>query len=129
MADPLDTNPAMHTAESKRPPVRINHTPGIVTLTDANTTIGYCRYDDSGAIEYVFVNTAHRRKGYARLLLGLVEARLAVPVSFQPPISPLGERLINFYQRQREADASTGASAAAASVAEAIALDAAGQEE
>jgi hypothetical protein len=128
MADPIHTTPAMDTAESKRPSVRINHTPGIVTITDANTTIGYCRYDESGAIEYVFVNTAHRRKGYAGMLLGIVEERLAVPVSFQPPISPLGERLINFYQRQREAEARTEARAGAAAVAEAIALDAGDRE-
>jgi hypothetical protein len=107
IAAPIDANPATDPATSTRPSVRINHTPGIGTITDANTTIGYCRYDESSAIEYVFVNTAHRRKGYAMLLLRIVEERLATPLRFQPPISPLGKRLIDFYQRQRQTDAST----------------------
>ena len=45
------------------PAVRIEHTPDVITITDANTTIGYCRYEESGEIEYVFLNPAHRRKG------------------------------------------------------------------
>ena len=59
--------------ETTQPPVRINHTSGVVTITDANTTIAYCRYEESGEIEYVFVNPPHRRKGYATLLLQIVE--------------------------------------------------------
>jgi len=54
----------------------INHTPGILTITDANTTIGYCRYNESGEIEYIFVNSAFRRKGHAKQLLKIIEARL-----------------------------------------------------
>jgi GNAT superfamily N-acetyltransferase len=86
--------------------MRVNHSPGIITITDANTTIGYCRYDDSGEIEYVFVSAAHRRMGYAKVLLGIVEERLATALRFQPPISPLGERLVGFYNRQRQTDRS-----------------------
>lgn len=37
--------------ESVRHSIRVDHTPGIITITDANTTIGYCRYDESGEIE------------------------------------------------------------------------------
>jgi GNAT superfamily N-acetyltransferase len=80
------------------PAVRIDHTPDVITITDANTTIGYCRYDQSGAIEYIFVNPAHRRRGYARLLLRLGEQRLGIPLRSQPPISPLGRQLIGSYQ-------------------------------
>ena len=80
------------------PAVRIDHTPDVITITDANTTIGYCRYEESGEIEYVFLNPAHRRKGDATLLLQIVEQRLGTTLRFQPPISPLGRQLIDFYQ-------------------------------
>lgn len=80
---------------------RIGHTDGIVTITDANTTIGYCRYDASGVIEYLFVNPGFRRRGHARHMLHLVEARLGIPLTFAPPISPLGHKLISAYTRQR----------------------------
>ena len=75
----------------------INHTPGILTITDANTTIGYCRYTDSGEIEYIFVNSASRRKGHAKQLLKIVEERLQRKLSFQTPLSPLGKKLKDFY--------------------------------
>ena len=79
--------------------LRVQHTPGIITITDANTTIGYCRYDECGEIEYVFVSPAHRRKGYAGLMLAIVEKRLEVKLRFQPPISVLGGRLVGAYER------------------------------
>lgn len=81
--------------------LRVNHTPGILTLTNANTTVGYCRYGDSGEVEYVFVNPAWRRRGYGRLLLALVEQRTGTTLRFQPPISPLGTRLIEAYRSAR----------------------------
>ena len=61
-------------ADSKK--VRITHTPGIVIVADANTTLGYCRYTESGEAEYIFVSKYCRRQGYARQLLKLVEARV-----------------------------------------------------
>jgi hypothetical protein len=76
----------------------VNNTPGIVTITDANTTIGYCRYNESGEIEYIYVNGAHRRKGHAKQLLKLVEECVRRKLSFQTPISPLGEKLKGFYE-------------------------------
>ena len=79
--------------------MRITHTPGIVIFTDANTTRAYCRYNEAGEIEYIFVNPAYRRKGYARQLLALVEERVQCRLSFQPPISPLGSALMAFYHR------------------------------
>jgi GNAT superfamily N-acetyltransferase len=100
----IETNQPKNQTESVRLSVQINLTPGIITITDANTTIGYCRYDDSGEIEYVFVNAAHRRKGYAKMLLEIAEERVATTLRFPPPISPLGERLVRFYNRQRQMD-------------------------
>ena len=82
----------------------INDTPGILTITDANTTIGYCRYNESGEIEYIFVNSAFRRKGHAKQLLKIIEARLQRALSFQTPISPLGKKLKDFYKTESYRD-------------------------
>ncbi len=84
----------------------MTHTPGIITITDANTTLGYCRYDESGEIEYVFVSALHRRRGYGRQLLRMVEDRLGMALRFRAPISPLGERLIRGCYNRETADAS-----------------------
>lgn len=83
----------------------INHTPGIVTIADANTTIGYCRYADDGEVEYIFVNHAHRRRGYGRTLLTIVESTVQRPLCFQPPVSPLGAALQRDYAMRRPAAA------------------------
>jgi GNAT superfamily N-acetyltransferase len=81
--------------------MRVTHTPGIVIFADANTTIAYCRYNEAGEIEYIFVNSAFRRKGYARQLLALVEERVQSRLRFHTPISPLGCALIAFYHRHK----------------------------
>lgn len=83
----------------------ITHTPGIVTITDANTTIGYCRYNEHGEIEYIFVNRAFRRKGHAKQLLKIVGERLQRGLSFQTPISPLGKKLQGFYDMDSRREA------------------------
>ena len=79
---------------------RVNHADGIVTITDANTTIGYCRYDPAGQIEYLFVSLTFRRRGYAKRMLDIVEARLGIPLHFAPPISPLGRHVIGSYSQR-----------------------------
>lgn len=81
----------------------ITQSDGVITITNANTTIGYCRYDPSGEIEYLFVGPAFRRRGYAAMLLHIVEARLAKTLRFVPPISPLGRHVVNAYSRDRQA--------------------------
>jgi hypothetical protein len=81
--------------------LRLSHVPGIVTITDANTTIGYCRYDDNGGIEYIFVGAAHRRRGIGMQLLAVVESRLDNTLRLLPPISPLGQRLMDAYVRKQ----------------------------
>lgn len=82
---------------------RVSHTDGIVTITDANTTIGYCRYDPSGEIEYLFVSPTFRRRGYAKRMLDIVEAQLGISLHFAPPISPLGWHVVGSYRRGRQA--------------------------
>ena len=81
----------------------VNHADGIITITDANTTIAYCRYDSSGEIEYLFVSPPFRRRGYASKTLDLVEQRLNTRLRFSPPISPLGGHLVQSYNRGRHA--------------------------
>ncbi len=83
------------------PTVCVNHTPGIITLTDVNTTIGYCRYNPVGEVEYIFVHPARRRQGFARQMLKLVEQVVHRPLSFQSPISPLGRALIAAFDTGR----------------------------
>jgi ribosomal protein S18 acetylase RimI-like enzyme len=78
---------------------RINHADGIITITDANTTIGYCRYDESGVIEYLFVGPQYRRRGHASRMLALVEERIGTKLRFQPPLSPLGRLVAEAYGR------------------------------
>lgn len=90
MSPPLPLQPACSS-------IRVNHAPGIVTIVDSNTTIGYCRYNEAGEIEYIYVNGAHRRKGHAKQLLKIVEDCLQRTLTFQPPISPLGRALQGFY--------------------------------
>lgn len=78
----------------------VNHAEGIITITDANTTIAYCRYDGSGEIEYLFVSPPFRRRGYATRLLNLVAERLNTRLRFNPPISPLGRHVVEAYRRR-----------------------------
>jgi len=74
---------------------RYSRTPGILTLSDANTTIGYCRYDAAGEVEYLFVNPAFRRRGVATLLLNEVAAETGAA------LSPLGKALIAAWEAHR----------------------------
>ncbi len=80
----------------------ISQSDGVITITDANTTIGYCRYEPSGEIEYLFVGPAFRRRGYAAMMLDIVEARLGKTLRFAPPISPLGLHVVSAYTRDRQ---------------------------
>jgi GNAT superfamily N-acetyltransferase len=98
---PVNANHPKRQQESVRHSVRVDHTPGIITITDANTTIGYCLYDQAGEIEYVFVNPSHRRSGYAKWMLAEVEQCLTTIRGFRLPISPLGEKLVASFNRRR----------------------------
>ena len=80
---------------------RVHDADGIITITNANTTIAYCRYDCSGEIEYLFVSSPFRRQGYAGRMLDLVEERLRTGLRFNPPISPLGRHVVDAYSRRR----------------------------
>lgn len=76
--------------------LEVRHTPGILTLTNANTTVGYCRYDDDGGIEYIFVHPAYRRQGHAKRMLQRVRECTRGALRLEPPISPLGAKLLRY---------------------------------
>lgn len=80
----------------------VRHEEGIITLCDANTTLGYCRYADDGEVEYLFVQSARRRQGIAMHLLGLVEQRISGPLRFREPLSPMGHSLVKSYLSTRK---------------------------
>ena len=67
---------------------------GIFTYKNDNTTIGFVRFNEIGEVEYIFVNPIFRKKGLAKKLLKLVKNKTGKKLIFQPPISPLGEKLL-----------------------------------
>tara|TARA_B100001175_G_scaffold18735_1_gene14061 strand:+ start:145 stop:396 length:252 start_codon:yes stop_codon:yes gene_type:complete len=68
---------------------------GVFTLKNRNTTIGFVRFNELGEVEYIFVNPLFRRKNFASKLLELVRKKTGKRIVFQPPISPLGEKLLS----------------------------------
>lgn len=91
--------------------LRLQRAPGILTLGDANTTIGYCRYNPDAEVEYIFVHPAWRRRGVASFLLELVEQEVQRRLHFQPPISPLGRALVQAYESAYASSHESGRSA------------------
>lgn len=73
----------------------ISHIDGVITFKNKNTTIGFIRFNDSGEVEYIFVNPAFRKQGMAKKLLKLTRKKLGKDLTPQDPISPLGKKLFN----------------------------------
>ena len=73
----------------------IIETDGVITFKNQNTTLGFIRYDNSGEIEYIFVNPIFRKKGLAKKLLKITEQKLGKSLTPQEPISPLGKKLFH----------------------------------
>ncbi len=71
---------------------QIDISDGIVLIKNQNTTIGYCRFLDSGDIEYIYVNLAYRRQGYGRILIHEVKKITGKIGQIHEPISPLGSQ-------------------------------------
>ena len=68
---------------------------GVITFKNANTTLGFIRYNKEAEVEYVFINPLFRRKGLAKKLLKMVEEKTKIKPKPQEPISPLGKKLFN----------------------------------
>ncbi len=77
----------------------INEADGIFTFKNANTTLGFVRFNKKGEIEYIFVNPIFRKKGLAKKLLKLVKEKTGKKLIFQEPISPLGEKLLKSIEK------------------------------
>ena len=73
----------------------IDLTDGVITFKNANTTLGFVRYNEEAEVEYIFVNPLFRRKGLAKKLLEIVEEKTKTKPKPQSPISPLGGKLFN----------------------------------
>jgi hypothetical protein len=73
----------------------ISHVDGVITFKNKNTTIGFIRFNDSGEVEYIFVNPAFRKQGMAKKLLKLTREKIGRNLTPQDPISPLGKKLFN----------------------------------
>ena len=73
---------------------KLDESDGVFTLKNENTTLGFVRFNDLGEVEYIFVNPIFRKKGLAKRLLKLVREKTGKRLILQPPISPLGEKLL-----------------------------------
>ena len=78
---------------------KLNESDGVFTLKNENTTLGFVRFNDLGEVEYIFVNPIFRKKGLAKRLLKLVREKTGKKLILQPPISPLGEKLLKSVNR------------------------------
>lgn len=85
----------MHTRRNKASKLEYDTviTDGIITFLNPNTTLGFVRFKDTGAVEYIFVQPMYRRQGLATKLLEQVKAITGKKIVPEPPISPLGEIL------------------------------------
>jgi GNAT superfamily N-acetyltransferase len=70
-------------------------TDGIITFLNANTTLGFVRFKNTGAIEYIYVQPMYRRLGLATRLLQQVKDITGQEATPEPPVSPLGRILFN----------------------------------
>ena len=68
-------------------------TDGIVLLTNPNTTLGFVRFKNTGAVEYIFVQPMYRKQGLAKKLLSKVKELTGKDPEPEPPVSPLGRKL------------------------------------
>ena len=72
---------------------------GVFTYKNENTTLGFVRFNEIGEVEYIFVNPIFRKKGFAKKLLKLVREKTGKSIILQPPISPLGDRLLKSIEK------------------------------
>ena len=78
---------------------KVNETDGVFTFKNANTTLGFVRFNKNGEVEYIFVNPIFRKKGLAKKLLKLVKEKTGKKLIFQEPVSPLGEKLLKSIEK------------------------------
>ncbi|HSG02855.1 MAG TPA: GNAT family N-acetyltransferase [Marinobacterium sp.] len=74
---------------------QIRNEPGIISLVNPNTTLGFVRFNENAEIEYIFVRRHYRRQGLGRMLVKMVEEQTGKSVRPLEPISPLGALLFD----------------------------------
>ncbi|MDC0517535.1 GNAT family N-acetyltransferase [Candidatus Pelagibacter sp.] len=79
--------------------VILNESDGVFTLKNNNTTLGFVRFNNTGEVEYIFVNPIFRKKNLAKKLLNLVREKTQKKLIFQKPISPLGLKLLKSIEK------------------------------
>ena len=79
--------------------VILNESDGVFTLKNNNTTLGFVRFNNTGEVEYIFVNPIFRKKNLAIKLLKLVRKKTQKKLMFQKPISPLGLKLLKSIEK------------------------------
>ena len=77
----------------------VNETDGVFTFKNANTTLGFIRFNKNGEVEYIFLNPIFRKRGLAKKLLKLAKEKTGKKLVFQEPISPLGEKLLKSIEK------------------------------
>ena len=77
----------------------LNEADGVFTFKNANTTLGFVRFNNTGEVEYIFVNPLFRKKKLAKRLLRLVREKTQKKIVFQKPISPLGSKLLKSIEK------------------------------
>ena len=77
----------------------VNETDGVFTFKNANTTLGFIRFNKDGEVEYIFVNPIFRERGLAKKLLKLVKEKTGKKLVFQEPVSPLGRKLLKSIEK------------------------------
>ena len=80
---------------------QIEESDGVFTFKNANTTLGFVRFNRIGEVEYIFVNSLFRKQGLATKLLKLVKDKTGKEIILQEPISPLGLKLLNSLNRRK----------------------------
>ena len=78
---------------------KLDESDGVFTYKNENTTLGFVRFNEIGEVEYIFVNPIFRKKGFAKKLLKLVKKKTGKSIILQPPISPLGDRLLKSIEK------------------------------
>ena len=81
------------------PKGELAETDGVFTYKNNNTTLGFVRFNNTGEVEYIFVNPLFRKKRIAKSLLKLVREKTQKKLTFQQPISPLGSKLLKSIEK------------------------------
>ena len=76
-----------------------------IVIANNNTTIGYATFDPTkGALTYLFVNPAFRRRGYGSRLVAAAEKETGLKLKPAAPISRLGRAFLHHWREREDLD-------------------------